>query len=200
MRIPPELMPDEETTMHYFDMYFLNVHPYVPVLNKTLFYQQWHTNRDSISPLILEAIFAIAGRLDDEPAQGHQWLALASSKSIRLCGHILAKCETEHADAFMDTPRLSTLQAMLIVLKARESAPKRGYYFRSWMTVVQCVQMAKDLGLDEHYEEHKAGRPCGSELADCITKTRIWQTIFVCELMVGSPQGLLTLTPHRESG
>jgi hypothetical protein len=90
----------------------------------------------------------------------------------------------------MDTPRLSTLQAMLIVLKAREAAPKRGYYYRSWITVVQCVQMAKDLGLNDHYEEHKAGLPCGSDLADCITKTRIWQTIFVVELMIGSPQGL----------
>lgn len=99
----------------------------------------------------------------------------------------------EHADSFMDVPRLSTLQALLIVLKARESAPKRGYYFRSWMTVVQCVQMAKDLGLDEHFEEHKAGRSCGSDLADCITKTRIWQTIFLCELMIGSPQGLCSL-------
>lgn len=103
----------------------------------------------------------------------------------------------EHGDSFMDTPRLSTLQGMLIVLKARESAPKRGYYFRSWMTVVQCVQMAKDLGLDEHYEEHKAGRPCGSDPADCITKTRIWQTIFIVELMVGSPQGKLDVTPPR---
>lgn len=81
IRIPPELLPDEQTILHYFEMYFTNVHPYVPVLNKTLFYQQWHTNRDAISPLILEAIFAIAGRLDDEPAQGHQWLALASSKT-----------------------------------------------------------------------------------------------------------------------
>ena len=89
----------------------------------------------------------------------------------------------------MDVPRLSTLQALLMILKAREAAPKRGYYYRSWMTIVQCVQMAKDLALDEHYEEHKAGKPCGSDLADCITKTRIWQTIFVCELMVGSPQG-----------
>jgi hypothetical protein len=81
VRIPPELMPDDETVLHYFDMYFMNVHPYVPVLNKALFYHQWHTNRDSISPLILEAIFAIAGRLADEPTQGHQWLALASSES-----------------------------------------------------------------------------------------------------------------------
>ena len=80
VRIPPELMPDDETVLHYFDMYFTNVHPYVPVLNKAHFYQQWHTNREAISPLILEAIFAIAGRLADEPSQGHQWLALASSR------------------------------------------------------------------------------------------------------------------------
>lgn len=80
IRIPPELMPDEETAMHYFNMYFEHVHPYVPVLNKASFYQQWQTNRDSISPLILEAVFAVAGKLADEPAQGHQWLALVSSK------------------------------------------------------------------------------------------------------------------------
>lgn len=82
IRIPPELMPDEQTALHYFDLYFTDVHPYVPVLNKTLFYQQWHSNRESISPLILEAIFAIAGKLADEPSQGQQWLALAGSKSL----------------------------------------------------------------------------------------------------------------------
>lgn len=79
IRIPPELLPDEETILHYFDLYFENVHPYVPVLNKAQFYHQWHNNRDSISPLLLEAIFAVAGRLADEPAQGQQWIALASS-------------------------------------------------------------------------------------------------------------------------
>jgi len=83
IRIPPELMPDDDTILHYFDIYFTNVHPYVPVLNKSLFYRQWHTNRNSISPLILEAIFAIAGRLADEPTEGHQWLALVSSQCER---------------------------------------------------------------------------------------------------------------------
>lgn len=72
-------MPDEETILQYFDLYFTNVHPYVPVLNKAQFYNQWHNNRESISPLLLEAIFAVAGRLADEPAQGQQWIALASS-------------------------------------------------------------------------------------------------------------------------
>lgn len=89
----------------------------------------------------------------------------------------------------MDVPRLSTLQALMLILKAREAVPKRGYYYRSWMSIVQCVQMAKDLGLDEHYFDHKAGRPCGSNPSECHLKNRIWQTIFVCEVMIGSPQG-----------
>jgi hypothetical protein len=79
IRIPPELMPDDGNAIHYFDLYFTHVHPYVPVLNRSMFYRQWATARDSISPLILEALFAIGGRLADEPAQGQQWLALASS-------------------------------------------------------------------------------------------------------------------------
>lgn len=94
-----------------------------------------------------------------------------------------------HADSFMDVPRLSTLQALLIILKAREQAPKRGYYYRSWMTIVQCVQMGKDLGLDEHFTDHQAGKPCGSSASECALKTRIWQVIFACEIMIGSPQG-----------
>ncbi|KKO97489.1 hypothetical protein THAR02_10410 [Trichoderma harzianum] len=183
IRIPPELMPDDGTAIHYFDLYFTHVHPYVPVLNRSMFYRQWATARESISPLILEALFAIGGRLADEPAQGQQWLALAS----------------RHADAFMDVPRLSTLQALLMILKAREAAPKRGYYYRSWMTVVQCVQMAKDLGLEEHYEEHQAGRPCEYSPSDCQLRTRIWQTVFVCEVMVGTPQGRYNLAVDIDS-
>ncbi|KAL3958407.1 hypothetical protein ACCO45_006569 [Purpureocillium lilacinum] len=171
------------SALHYFDLYFSNVHPYVPVLDKAQFYRQWSTAREAISPLILEAMFAIGGRLAEDPAQGQQWLALAS----------------RHADSFMDIPRLSTLQALLMILKAREAAPKRGYYYRSWMTVVQCVQMGKDLGLDEHYDEHQAGRPCEFSPSECQLRTRIWQTVFVCEVMVGTPQGRHDLSVDLES-
>lgn len=99
----------------------------------------------------------------------------------------------------MDIPRLSTLQAILLILKAREAAPRRGYFYRSWMTVVQCVQMGKELGLDDHYDDHRAGRPCGaSSAADCALKTRIWQTVFVCETMIGSSQGMSHRSNHLD--
>lgn len=78
IRIPPALMPDEGSIMAYFQLYFASAHQYVPVLDRAQFYHQWQTNRESISPLLLEAIFAVAGRLADEPAQGQQWLAMAT--------------------------------------------------------------------------------------------------------------------------
>ncbi|KAL8703866.1 MAG: hypothetical protein Q9201_002955 [Fulgogasparrea decipioides] len=173
VRIPPELMPSEEQCLAWFEIFFDHIHPYVPVLSKPYFYQQWHTNRKSISPLILEAIFACAGRMSEDSSQGAQWLALAS----------------KHEDCFMDVPRLSTIQALLLLLKAREAAPKRGYYYRSWMTVKTLVTMAKDLELHEHYADHQAGRACGLEPTECLIRTRIWQNIFICEMMIGGPQG-----------
>ena len=82
VRIPPDLMPSEEQCMEWFEIFFTHIHPYVPVISKPYFYQQWRSSRRSISPLILEAIFACAARMSDDPAQGAQWLALASSKYL----------------------------------------------------------------------------------------------------------------------
>ena len=67
------------------------------------------------------------------------------------------------------------------------------------MTIVQCVQMGKDLGLDEHFTDHQAGKPCGSSASECALKSRIWQVIFACEIMIGSPQGKTSVT-MAESG
>lgn len=84
IRIPPELMPEDADALNYIDAFFTHVHPYVPVLNKAIFLHQWHTNRDAISPLILEAIFALGGRLRDDPSDGQQWIALSSSRLLRV--------------------------------------------------------------------------------------------------------------------
>jgi hypothetical protein len=73
-------MPSDNDAMDYFEVFFNDVHPYAPVVIKAPFYQQWRSNRTSLSPLLLEAIFACAGRLSEDPAQGAQWLALGNSK------------------------------------------------------------------------------------------------------------------------
>lgn len=49
--------------------------------------------------------------------------------------------------------------------------------------------MAKDLDLDEHHSIHETGEPCGFSAAECLAKTRVWQTLFVFELMIAGTQG-----------
>lgn len=85
---------------------------------------------------------------------------------------------------------MSTLQSMVLLLKAREGSPKRGYFWRSWMAVVSLTAMAKDLELHEHYDTHQMGKSCGSSAHDCVAKTRVWQMCLVYEAMIGGPQGM----------
>lgn len=81
VRIPQALMPSKERCLELFAIFFQHVHPYVPVLSKPYFYDQWRHKPETISPLILEAIFACAGSVSsDDDAEGAQWLALAASK------------------------------------------------------------------------------------------------------------------------
>ena len=97
----------------------------------------------------------------------------------------------------MDVPRLSTIQALLLLLKARESLPKKGYYYRSWQTVKTIVSMAKDLDIDEHYSNHAEGRPCDLSPIECLVHTRVWQALLVVEVMIGAPQGKTPVFTHQ---
>lgn len=73
------MMPSEEQALDYFAEFFANVNPYFPVINRQYFYHQWQHSRTSISPLILEAMFACAAFNMDDAHKGNQWLALAAS-------------------------------------------------------------------------------------------------------------------------
>ena len=151
---------------------------------------QWNNDRESISPLLLEAIFAITtGMLENHP-EGNKWLALASSMYFFVFSTRLLTTKLEHEESFKDVPRLSTLQAMCIILKARETSPKRGYFYRSWMVIINVIALGKDLGLDEHIDKHQDGHSiCEDPSTECLLKTRIWQLIFILEVMIGGPQG-----------
>ena len=173
VRIPDEMMPSEERAMDYFGYYFDFIHPYVPVLNRHQFYGQWRDSRHSISPLILEGIFACVAHYLEDPIEVRRWLALAS----------------RHEESFKDVPRLSTIQALMILTKAKEAVPKRGYYYRSWMAVKYMVTMAFDLGLHEHAEQHRITTTCTFGNSDCMVRKRIWQFLFSLEMWIGAPQG-----------
>ncbi|EEP76620.1 predicted protein [Uncinocarpus reesii 1704] len=167
-------MPGEEEAHKYFEVFFDKIHPYIPVIHRDDFYRQWEADKTKIPSLLLEAIFACAGMASHDQTKGMRWLTLAN----------------RHESTFLEAPRLSTIQALLLLLKAREAVPKNGYYYRSWQLVKTIVCMAKDLGLHEHHNYHKDGEPCGMEPVDCLVATRVWQTLVIVEVLIGAPQGL----------
>lgn len=195
-------MPADDEMMGYFKIYFDDIHPYVPVVHRSHLYYQWQHERHLISPLLLEALLACSGRLSEDPAQGAQWLALANSEEFflpfplhTLVNWLLILTTNPHQilgheSSFMDVPRLSTIQALLLLLKARESLPKKGYYYRSWQTVKTIISMSKDLDIHEHYYMHAENRSCDLNPIECLVQTRVWQALLVVEVMIGAPQGM----------
>lgn len=135
IRIPPALMPDDEDALEYFNIFFRDVHPYVPVLCKSQFYHQWHNKRSSISPLLLEAIFACAGRMSDDPAQGAQWLALANRE---LCACACSQLLNPLRSRTM-FPRYSSAEHRTSAAHTNEGAGKRAQT-RLLLSIVDALQ------------------------------------------------------------
>jgi hypothetical protein len=80
IRIPEQMMPTDAQALEYFDYFFTHIHPFVPVLCQFDFYQSWHRDRDSISPLILEAVFACVTAMLGQTMESNKWIALAKSE------------------------------------------------------------------------------------------------------------------------
>jgi hypothetical protein len=67
------------------------------------------------------------------------------------------------------------------------------------MAVKYMTTMAFDLGLHEHLDQHRAGIGCGLSAADCVVRTRMWQTLFALEILVGAPQGRTDFAVDHET-
>ncbi|CAG8706270.1 12889_t:CDS:1, partial [Gigaspora rosea] len=48
-------------------------------------------------------------------------------------------------DNFFDAPRLSTLQAQILLLKFQEGVHQSGFFFRSWLYFGVILRMAQEL-------------------------------------------------------
>lgn len=174
VRIPPAMMPPEEVVQKRLEYFFEHCHPYLPLMVPSEMYSQWADNKDSISPLVLEGIFACCGYCSGDHAEGDRWRALAE----------------RHSKFFEDAPRISTLQGLVILLKANEFRAKGGYHYRNWTSITRIVQMGVDLCLDEHMDLHTRNLcPDEGDDSECIVRSRLWNAIFVLELMIGGAQG-----------
>lgn len=172
------VLPAEDLAISLIDLYFREIHVYLPVLSRTVFYRDWlGKGRRFMSPILLLSVFAAAARLSDDP----RVLARADDSSSR--GDLWHKLIYHIREDFHDVPRLDTLQAEIINLKALEyQSENRGFAYRGWYHLGGLVRMGKDLGL------HKLSNDVKTDEESNMGR-RVWQACFIMDQFMATGQG-----------
>jgi hypothetical protein len=127
--------PMEPIRENLLNIYFQFVDPVIPILHKASFLQQLR-NRQDISHLLLNAIYCVSSRWDlavrsigEEP---RGWAYYQNAVNL---------LDKQHE------PKLSTVQALFLLLKYNEHVRRTGFIWRTRYYFQMIVRMCKDLGL-----------------------------------------------------
>ncbi|KAI8576634.1 hypothetical protein K450DRAFT_255980 [Umbelopsis ramanniana AG] len=123
--IPPELI----------DTYFDAVHPHFPLLHKSSFYARLNDRNATHSLILLNAMCAVAAIWHRPP------LATPGAPGIQFYQRAFYLI-----DDYADTPRISTIQALLLLIKYQEYHRRPGFFCRPSLYMQMVVQMWNDLG------------------------------------------------------
>ena len=124
------------------DIYFNSVHTFLPVIHKTSFLTLCQDGEYRVPPFLLMAICAVAARhATDFELQEIPELANLQSH------HALYDHARALLDTFMDVPRLSTVQGLLLLAFYQTKEKRQGHFFRIRMYVNLATRMALDMGL-----------------------------------------------------
>ncbi|CAJ0768782.1 6939_t:CDS:2 [Entrophospora sp. SA101] len=176
----PDLSNDDnnfsDLVSHLVDLYFNHVHPYLPIIHKANFLRRLHDKTNPISPLLLYAVFAMGSRFSDDVRVRLDPMK-PETAGFSYFNQLL--------DDFLDAPRLSTIQAQLLMMKFQENTQKPGFFFRSWLSFGSIIRMAEELGLNKNYDEWNLRLSA----EDAIVRKRVWQACFLFDQFMSGAQG-----------
>lgn len=151
-----------EIRHNLLDIYFRFIDPLIPILHKPSFLAT-NANND----LLLNAIYCVSSRWDTTvSATGDQprgWLYYQNA--IKLID--------------ISLPRLSTVQALFLLLKYNEHVRRPGFMWRTRFYFQMIVRMAKDLGLNHDILDTKPNLSIEIE-----TRKRTFWAVFCYDVMM----------------
>jgi len=138
---PPNNLLTPKAIGALMDIYFNSVHTFLPVVHKTSFLTLCQEGEYRVPPFLLMAICAVAARHATD-LELHEIPELANLKCHALYDHARALLDT-----YMDVPRLSTIQGLLLLAYYQIKEKRSGHFFRIRMYVGMATRMALDMGL-----------------------------------------------------
>ncbi|KAG0318118.1 hypothetical protein BGZ97_004310 [Linnemannia gamsii] len=131
------------------DLYFKSVHTFLPILHKPSFLTLCQEGEFRVPPFLLMAMCAVASCHANE-AELEEIAKADNFKSH----HILFDYARSLMDTYLDVPRLSTLQGLLLLTYYQVKAKRVGQYFRVRSYLGLAVHMALDMGLARDFYVH----------------------------------------------
>ncbi|KAF9923994.1 hypothetical protein FBU30_005954 [Linnemannia zychae] len=124
------------------DLYFKSVHTFLPILHKPSFLTLCQEGEFRVPPFLLMAMCAVASCHASE-VELEEISRVDGFKSH----HFLFDYARSLMDTYLDVPRLSTLQGLLLLTYYQIKTMRTGQYFRVRSYLGLAVHMALDMGL-----------------------------------------------------
>ncbi|KAG0192448.1 hypothetical protein DFQ28_009173 [Apophysomyces sp. BC1034] len=142
--LSPLELPPNDLSMHLIKLYFKYFYPMLPLFYKKRLYSPMVQPIEPVSPLLLNAIYAVASRISPDVR------VRSDPTSADTAGDVFferAKCLL---DDYYDLPRISTVQALLLLATHQHGAMKSA---RAWLYSGMAFRMAQDLGLHRNCDQ-----------------------------------------------
>ncbi|KAI8575390.1 hypothetical protein K450DRAFT_262017 [Umbelopsis ramanniana AG] len=154
------------------ETYFKYVHKYVPIIHKPNFLKQMQNKNNPPSLILLNAMCAVAARWHE-----------ASDANAGPPGVTFYQKAFALIDDHFDVPRISTIQALLLLIKYQEQHHRSGYFFRPYMFMGMVTRMCDDIGLSR-----TQGR-CMGDAGEIEMRKRTFWVAYMYDLLMSVEQG-----------
>ncbi|PKK75394.1 hypothetical protein RhiirC2_708166 [Rhizophagus irregularis] len=158
--IPTLSNPPPEISRQLLEKYFNHFHPYFPIINRGQLFKMMSSPNvsDQPSPLLLNAIYAIGAMYPPIPQDSNNSLVFYDRARSLL-------------DHFIDVPRLSTVQALILLCMVDQGKPSS---YRPQTYSSMAIRMAQSMGLNRRNGPVYRGK--GRQ-----TKKLIWWGCFITD-------------------
>ncbi|KAI8976268.1 fungal-specific transcription factor domain-containing protein [Pilobolus umbonatus] len=168
-------MPSRPIQEHLISVFFNECYYILPVLSRSMFYDQLNVKGPLITPLLLNSIYAHASKHVNNPAFRSDPQLPATQ------GDLFYNRARRLVDDFMDVPRISTVVALLYMsLYENDHLSANGTYMRSsrsWMYSGMAIRMCLELGL------HTSNYSSQMSQCDIELRKRVLWTCFIVDKM-----------------
>lgn len=159
--------------------YFDHIHPSSPFISRATLAQP------QPPPLLLNAIYAVSSRFITNTK---------SNSNNDPPGWSYYKTAIGLIDIYADVPRLTTVQALLLLAKYHEHIQRPGFFWRTKFYIQLAVKMSNDLGLV--HEPSSQAEPTWDHEFEL--RRRTFWALYTYEVLMSTEHGLKIELPQKE--